>query len=79
MNQYDVNEVAEAMCQGALEDGSNIFQAKGHDSLHKCAPRGCECCLIMVFFSDLDLVISKKTVHEGKCFMSGTCIDDLID
>ena len=33
----------------------------------------------MVFFPDLDLVISRKTVHEGKGFMSGACINDLID
>ena len=33
----------------------------------------------MVFFPDLDLVIAGKTVHEGNCFMSDACIDDLID
>ena len=32
-----------------------------------------------VFFPNLDLVISEKTVHEGKGFMSGACIDDLIN
>ena len=31
------------------------------------------------FFPDLDLVISKKTIHEGKGLMSGARIDDLID
>ena len=33
----------------------------------------------MIFFLDLDLVIPGKTVHEGKGFMSGACIDDLVD
>ena len=28
---------------------------------------------------DLDLVISRKTIHEGKYFMYGARIDDLID
>ena len=33
----------------------------------------------MVFFLDLDLVVSGKTVHERKGFMFGACIDDLVD
>ena len=33
----------------------------------------------MVFFLDLDLVISRKIVHEGKGFMSSTRIDDLVN
>ena len=74
-----MNEFVEAVCHGVLEGGSNVFQAKGHDLICECAPWGCECHLIMVFFLDLDLVISRKTVHEGKEFMSGACIDDLID
>ena len=63
----------------ALEGGSSIFQAKGHDSISECAPRGCECSLVMIFFPDLDLVISRKPVHEGKDLMSGACIDNMID
>ena len=67
------------MCHGAVEGGSIIFQAKGHDLIRECAPWGCECHLIMVFFLDLDLVISRKSVHEGKGLMSSACIDYLID
>ena len=33
----------------------------------------------MVFFPDLDLVVSRKSIHERKRFMSGACIDDLVD
>ena len=33
----------------------------------------------MVFFPNLDLVVSEKTIHEGKGLMSSACIDDLID
>ena len=72
-------EVAETVCHGALESGSNNFQAKGNDLVHKCAPWGCECRFIMVFFLDLDLVISGKSIHEGKDLMSNTCINNLID
>ena len=69
----------ETICHGVLEGGSNIFQAKGHDLISECAPWGCEYCLVMVFFLDLDLVIDEKTVHERKYFMSSACIDDLVD
>ena len=31
------------------------------------------------YFLDLDLVISKKSIHEGKGLMSGTGIDNLIN
>ena len=67
------------MCHGELEGGSIIFQAKGHDSICECAPRCCERSLVTIFFLDLDLVISKKSVHERKGLMSGACIDNLID
>ena len=33
----------------------------------------------MVFFLDLDLVVSGKTVHKGEGLMSGACMDDLVD
>ena len=69
----------ETICHGMLEGGSSIFQDKGHESIHKCAPWGCECRLIMVFFLDLDLVITEKPIHEGKYFMSSPRINDLID
>ena len=54
-NQHDVNAIVEAVCHGMLEGGSNIFEAKGHDSISECAPWGCECHLVMVLFPDLDL------------------------
>ena len=74
-----MDEVAEAVCHGTLEGGSSVLQTKGHYSIGKCAPRGCECSLVTILFSDLDLVISEKSVHEGKDLMSETCIDNLID
>ena len=74
-----MDEVVEIVCHGTLEGGSSILQTKGHYSIGKCAPRGCECSLIMILFLDLNMVISRKSVHEGKYLMSGACIDDLID
>ena len=69
----------EAMCHGTLEGGSSIFEAKGHGSVGECAPWGCECHFVMVFFQDLYLVVFGKIVHEGEGLMSSACIDDLVD
>ena len=74
-----MNYVVETICHDVLEGGSSVLQAKGHDSIRKCAPRGCECRLITVLFSDLDLVIARKSILEGKGLMFSACIDDLID
>ena len=78
-NQHDVNEIAEVVRHGVLGGGSNIFEAKGHDSVGKCAPWGHEYHFVTVFFLDLDLILFGKTVHDGEGLMSGTCIDDLVD
>ena len=67
------------ICHGPLECGSNVLQTKGNYSTFKCAPRGCKSSLVTILFLDLNLVISRKSIHEGKDFMSGTCIDNLID
>ena len=79
IDQHDVDEVAETMCHGTLEGGSNDLQNRGHYLICECAPRGRECSLVMIFFPDLNLVISGKAVHEGKDLMSGACINNLID
>ena len=78
-HQHDVSKIAEAVHHGALEGGSSIFEAKGHDSVGECAPLGCEYRFVMVSFLDLDLVVSGKIIHEGEGLMSGTCIDDLVN
>ena len=74
-----MHEIVEAVCHGTLEGGSSIFEAKGHESIGECAPWGCECFFVMVFFLDLDLVVAEKSIHEGEGLMFGACIDDLVD
>ena len=69
----------EIVCHGTLEGGSSVLHTKGHYSIGKCAPQGCECSLVTIFFLDMDLVISRGPIHEGKDLMSDSCIDDLID
>ena len=74
-----MDDVEEIVCHGTLEGGSSILQTKGHYSIGECAPRGYECSLVTIFFPDLDLVISGKSIHEGKYLMYGACIDNMID
>ena len=74
-----MDEVDETVCHGMLEGGSCILQTKANYLIHECAPWGCECSLVMIFFLDLDLVISKKSVQERKDLMSGACIENMID
>ena len=69
----------ETICHGVLEGGSNIFKVEGHDSICECAPWGCECSLVMILFLDVNLVIFRKSVHEGEDLMSSACIDNLIN
>ena len=74
-----MNEVAETVCHGAMEGGSSVFSCQGNDSICECAPWGCESSLVMIFFPDLNLVVSEKTIHEGKDLMYSACINDLIN
>ena len=69
----------EVVRHGPLKSGSNLFKAEWHDLIRKCAPRGDEGSLVLVFFPDLNLVVPRKTIHERKYFMSGTSVNDLVN
>jgi hypothetical protein len=42
-------------------------------------PWGNECGFILIDWVDLNLVITKETVHKGKSLVGGAVIDNLID
>ena len=69
----------EAERHGQLKCGSNIFKAKWHNMICKCALGGFESRLVLVLFQDLNLVITRKTIHEIKYFMVDTEINDLVN
>ena len=71
-----MDEVTEIMCHGTLEGGSRFLQTKGHYSICECAPQGCKCSLVMIFFLDLNLVVFEKIAHEGEDLMFGRRIDE---
>ena len=74
-----MDEVVEAEIHNTLKSGSNILEVEWHDLIHKHTRGVCEGILVLVFFPDMNLVISKKAVHEGKDLMSSAFIDNLID
>ena len=74
-----MNEVVEAKGHGPLKGGSNIFYAKRHDTIHKSAPGGSESGFVLLFFTDMNLVITRKTIHERKYFVAGTGINGLVN
>ena len=47
--------------------------------IHKHAPRGSESGFVLIFFADMDLVITRKSIHEVKDFMTGTSVNDLVN
>ena len=63
---------------GPLKSGSNIFKDKWNNLIRKFSPGSCESSLVLVLFLDLNLVITRKTIHERKDFVVGTCINDLV-
>ena len=50
-----------------------------HDAIGKGAPWGSKGSFVLVFLSDLDLIVSEKTVHEREDFMPRTRIDELVN
>ena len=59
VDQYDMDEVVKEKSHGALKSGYDVLEAKWHDSICKRALGGCEGSLVMVFFTNLNLVIPR--------------------
>jgi hypothetical protein len=67
------------VCHGPLESCASIFETEGHDTICKRTPRGNECGFVLIDWVNLNLVIARESIHEGKSLVVGTIIDDLID
>ena len=63
---------------GPLECCASIFETERHNTIGKSASWGSKSGLVLVFLTDLYLIISRKTVHEGEDFMPRTRIDELV-
>jgi hypothetical protein len=67
------------VCHGALESGSRILEAERHDTICKGTPRGSECGFVLIGWVDLNLVVAREAIHEGKSLVADTIIDNLVN
>ena len=58
---------------------SDIFKAKGHLQVRKSTPRTNESSLMLALGFDLNLIISRKSIHKGENFASYTLIQNLVN
>jgi len=59
-----------------LKRGPRIFEAERELLVYKCTPWADEGCLLLVRWCDIDLVVTRETVHKGKYLTSDTFIND---
>ena len=67
------------VCHGSLKSCAGIFEAEGHDTVCKRTPGGYECGFVLIGWVNLNLVIARESIHEGKSLVASTVIDNLID
>jgi hypothetical protein len=65
VGENDLSEIMKNVCHGTLESGSYILEAERHDTIHKISPGGSEYGFVLIGWVDLNLVVSRETVHEG--------------
>jgi hypothetical protein len=79
VSEDDASNIMENISHGTLERSTNVFESKGHDLVSKSTPWGSKCSLILICWIDLDLIVAKEPIHEGKGLVANTIIDNLVD
>jgi hypothetical protein len=74
-----MRQIVKNVCHGPLESGISILEAKWHDTIRKGAPRGCECNFVLIGGVNLDLVVTRETIHEGQSLVTCAIIDYLVN
>jgi hypothetical protein len=77
--ENDMRQRMKHVDHGPLKSGADILEAKWHDTICKGAPRGSECSFVLIGWMNLDLVVARETVHEGKSLTTHAIIDNLVD
>ena len=80
--QKDFNnrfEIIKDQGHGPLKSSSTILKAKRDFLICKSSPRTNKCSFMLILGFDLNLIISRKTVHEAEYLASRTLIQNLID
>jgi hypothetical protein len=73
----DMSQIVKNVCHGPLERDVGILEAEWHDTI--CAPRGRQCGFVLIGKVNLDLVVTRETVHEGQSLVTCAIIDYLVD
>ena len=76
---YNMSFVVKSVVHSPLKSCSSILQSKWEFSIRKCAPRTDECCLTLVLWVDISLIVARKSIHEEKYFTSSTIDNILVD
>jgi hypothetical protein len=79
VSEDDCSQIMKDVCHGPLESCTGIFEAEGHDTVHKRTPRVNEFDFVLIGWVDLNLVIARESIHEGESLMAGAVVDNLID
>lgn len=72
-------DVMKCIRHGPLEIGPIIFKARRHFPIREGAPRLNEGGLMLIFKLDLDLIITRESIHKGEYFIPSAIIQDLIN
>jgi len=72
-------QVMERKRNGSFKCSSNIFNSKRHLYIRESPPRTYKSHLVLILGSDVNLIVSKKSIHEGEYFSSCTLIDNMVN
>ena len=64
---------------GPLKRSFDVFKVEGNLSICKITPRTNKCGIVLILGLNLNLIISRKTVHKGKYLTSRTLIQHLVN
>ena len=76
---HNSSDIMESVRHSLLEGSSSIFEVEGHFLIGEGAPRADESCFVLIFGLDLDLVISRESIHKREDLISRIVIQYLIN
>ena len=80
--QKDFNnrfEILKNQGHSPLKCVSSVFKTEMHLSICKRTPTTNKCIFVLILEFDLNLIISRKSIHKGKYLASHTLIQNLIN
>jgi hypothetical protein len=75
----DMIHIMKNVGHGPLECRTSVLEVERHDTIWKSTPGGSECGFVLIDWVNLNLVVAREIVNEGKILVVGTIIDNLVD